>query len=55
MLPEYNPGGVLEERPWLGDAVREPEPEDILRAHTLLDAAVALFVLLTLLALHGLA
>ena len=42
-------GGVLEERPWLGDAVREPEPEDILRAHALLDAAVALFVLLTLL------
>ena len=47
-------GGVLEERPWLGDTVREPEPEDILRAHALLDAAVALFVLLTLLALHGL-
>lgn len=48
-------GGVLEERPWLGDAVRDPEPEDILRAHALLDAAVALFVLLALLALHGLA
>ncbi len=41
-------GGTFEERPWLGDAVREPEPEDILRAHALLDASTALFVLLLL-------
>lgn len=45
-------GGVFEERPWIGDAARDPEPEDILRAHALLDASVALFAMLTLLALY---
>ena len=47
-------GGVFEEKPWLGDAIREPSPEDILKSHALLDASTALFVLLLLAVLEGL-
>ncbi|MDR3265839.1 MAG: cobalamin biosynthesis protein CobD, partial [Synergistaceae bacterium] len=39
-------GGVFEERPVIGDAdFREPEPSDVLRAHAILDASVALSAL----------
>ncbi|MDR1875220.1 MAG: adenosylcobinamide-phosphate synthase CbiB [Synergistaceae bacterium] len=42
-------GGVFEERPVIGDVdFREPEPADILRAHAILDASVALSVLAAL-------
>lgn len=38
---------VFEERPWLGEGeVKEPEALDILRAHKLMDAAVALSAIL---------
>lgn len=40
-------GNVFAEKPWIGDPLREPVPEDILRSHVLLDASVALFILLT--------
>ncbi|NLL36565.1 MAG: cobalamin biosynthesis protein CobD [Fretibacterium sp.] len=43
--------GVYEEKPWLGDETRPPEPEDILRAHELLDASTALFALLVMAAM----
>ena len=35
-------GGVFEQRPFLGDALREPEKEDILRSHRILTCATAL-------------
>jgi adenosylcobinamide-phosphate synthase len=36
-------GGVFEERPVIGDLdARDPEPFDVLRAHAVLDASVAL-------------
>jgi adenosylcobinamide-phosphate synthase len=38
-------GGVFEERPVIGDASREIEPQDVLRAHGILDATVALSAL----------
>lgn len=40
-------GNVFVEKPWIGDPLREPMSEDILRSHALLDASVALFILLT--------
>jgi adenosylcobinamide-phosphate synthase len=40
-------GGIFEERPVIGDTdARYPEPSDVLRAHAILDASVALFALL---------
>ncbi|MDR1376263.1 MAG: adenosylcobinamide-phosphate synthase CbiB [Synergistaceae bacterium] len=40
-------GGVFEERPAIGDPdARDPEPPDVLRAHAILDASVALFALI---------
>ncbi len=42
----YN--GVFEEKPWLGDDVRAAEAEDILKAHLILDASLALFTLLAM-------
>jgi len=48
---EYN--GVFKERPKIGDDLKEPEASDILRAHSILDASVALCVLI-LLCLFGL-
>lgn len=41
-------GGTFEEKPFVGDALRDPEPADILRAHAILDASVALCALLTI-------
>jgi cobalamin biosynthesis protein CobD/CbiB len=43
---EYN--GVFEERPKIGDDLKEPEASDILRAHSILDASVALCALILL-------
>lgn len=37
---------IFEERPSLGEDLKAPEPFDILRAHKLMDASVALFALL---------
>ena len=42
-------GGTFHSRPWIGDGLADPTPADLLRAHQLLDASVALFALLTLL------
>jgi adenosylcobinamide-phosphate synthase len=40
-------GGVFEERPVIGDvSFRDPEPADILCAHAILDASVALSLLI---------
>ena len=39
-------GGVFEPRPALGDNLREPEPNDILRAHYILNLSVALCAVL---------
>jgi adenosylcobinamide-phosphate synthase len=41
-------GGVFEERPAIGGEFREPEAADILCAHAILDASVALCVLVLL-------
>lgn len=43
----YN--GKFEERPGIGDPIREPDPGDILRAHSILDTSVALCALIVLL------
>jgi len=40
--------GVAEARPEIGDGLKEPETNDILRAHLILDASVALCVLILL-------
>ena len=47
-------GEVFEERPFIGEALREPEPFDILRAQTILDASTALFALMILIILYAL-
>lgn len=39
-------GGVYEKRPWLGDGLREPEPQDIWRACDILDRSYMLCTLL---------
>jgi adenosylcobinamide-phosphate synthase len=41
-------GGVFEPRPEIGDNLREPDTVDILRAHAILDASVALCALILL-------
>ncbi|MCL2009948.1 MAG: adenosylcobinamide-phosphate synthase CbiB [Synergistaceae bacterium] len=41
-------GGVFEAKPEIGDNLREPDAADILRAHSVLDASVALCVLILL-------
>jgi adenosylcobinamide-phosphate synthase len=41
-------GGAFEERPEIGDEVKAPEACDILRAHSILDASVALCALILL-------
>lgn len=47
----YN--GVYEKRPWIGDDLREPEPEDIWRACDILDRAYMLCALLVLIITGG--
>lgn len=48
-------GGEWEARPYLGDDLRRPVPEDILRAHHIMNASVAICaVLIFALARHGL-
>jgi adenosylcobinamide-phosphate synthase len=41
-------GGVLHEKPYIGDAMRSIEPEDIRRSHRLLYATAFLMLLLSL-------
>ncbi len=47
----YN--GKFEEKPFIGDALREPAAEDILRSHAILDVSVALCALIVLWFVRG--